>query len=92
MYRRGKREDANKPSMKNLSVSIGSINDSFESLKTMCNDKSIELLKSVDLNDGEYLDVVFWTSDIPELIGTSRIIKNKSGMLSYTLDFSLTTL
>lgn len=58
----------------------------------MCNDKSIELMKTVELNNGEEITVVFWTKGMPELIGTSRIIKNESGEMAFYLDFSLSTL
>ena len=50
-YKRVKREDYKKPSKKKMSISIGSINDSFETLKAMCNDKSDELIKSVELSE-----------------------------------------
>ena len=91
-YRRAKREDCNKSSKKEMSISIGSVNDNIESLESMCNDRSIELLKSIVLNSDENLDVVFWTADIPELICVSRFSKNASGLLTYSLDFSLSTL
>lgn len=92
MYTRPKKEDTNTPRKKELSISIGKKNDSFETLKTMCNDKSIELMESVELNNGEEMEVTFWTADIPELIGKSKIVKNDAGILSFTLNFSSTTL
>ena len=46
-------------SKKEMSIGIGSVNDSFESLRRMCNDKSNELIKSLDLNAGEEMEVVF---------------------------------
>lgn len=91
-YRRAKKEDSIKSSKKAMSIGIGSVNDSFESLQIMCNDKSNELIKSVDLNAGEEMEVVFWTADIPELICVSKITKSESGMLSYRLDYTLSTL
>lgn len=91
-YRRAKKEDSIKSSKKLMSIGIGSVNDSFESLQVMCNDKSNELIKSVDLNAGEEMEVVFWTADIPELICVSKITKSESGMLSYQLDYTLSTL
>lgn len=89
-YQRPKREDAVKsaPEYLPIHIGIGSVDDSFESLKTMCNDKSIELMKSLDLNVGETMKVVFWTEDIPELIGISQFTKDKNGMVSFNLDFS----
>lgn len=91
-YRRAKREDAIKPSKKELSVSIGSVDDSFESLQTMCNDKANELIKSVELENGEEMQVVFWTEDLPELIGIANITKNDAGLMTYSMDYSQTTL
>ena len=95
-YRRAKREDAIKPQKKELTINIGSANDSFETLQQMCNDKSNELLKSVELGTGEEMEVIFWTGDTgfeaPELIGISKITKSATGQMSYSLDFSLTTL
>ena len=91
-YKRAKREDVVKSEHKELSIHIGSVNDSFESLQAMCNDKSNELLKSIELSVGEEMEVVFWTSDFPELIGVSKFTKNESGLLTFSLDYSLTTL
>ncbi len=91
-YKRAKREDFQKSSKQELSISIGSVNDSFETLKAMCNDISNDLIKSVELSGDEELVVVFWTKDFPELIGTSTIKNNESNLLTYTLDFSLSTL
>lgn len=91
-YRRAKKEESIKSSRKEMSIGIGSVNDSFESLQAMCNDKSNELIKTVDLNAGEEMEVVFWTADIPELICVSKITKSESGMLSYRLDYTLSTL
>lgn len=91
-YHRAKREDAEKPEKKEMAVRLGNEDDSFESLVAMCNDKSNEIMKSVDLNDGEELEVQFWTNGIPELIGISTITKNEAGMLMFHFDDSLTTL
>ncbi|MBD5245749.1 MAG: hypothetical protein HDS55_03255 [Barnesiella sp.] len=92
-YRRAKREDAIKPSKKEMSISLGSSRDSFEELQTMCNNKANELTKSVELNIGEEMNVVFWTTDLfAELIGVAKIEKNSSGMITYSLDFSESTL
>lgn len=91
-YHRAKREDAIKPSKKELSIHIGSVNDSRESLQVMCNDKANELIKTVQLEQGEKMQVFFWTKDIPELIGTANIIMNDGGLLTYSLNYSLSTL
>ena len=92
LYRRAKKEVAIKQPSKEISVSIGSIENSFESLKTMCNDKSNELIKTIELEKGEEIQIVFWTEDIPELIGVAKVIKNDNGLISYSMDYSLTTL
>lgn len=91
-YHRAKREDAKKLPKKELSVHIGSVKDDFESLQTMCNDKANELIKTLSLKQGEEMQVVFWTEDIPELIGVANIIMNDTGLMTYSMDYSLTTL
>lgn len=91
-YHRTKREDAIKPPKKALSVPIGNVKDGFESLQTMCNDKANELIKTLSLEKGEEMQVVFWTEDIPELIGIANITINDAGLMTYSMDYSLTTL
>ncbi len=91
-YHRAKREDAIKPPKKELSVHIGSIKDDFESLQAMCNDKANELIKTLCLELGDEMQVVFWTEDIPELIGIANITTNDSGLITYSMDYSLSTL
>lgn len=44
-----KKEDDIMSSLHELSISLGSINDSFDSLKAMCNDKASELKDSIEL-------------------------------------------
>lgn len=75
-----------------MQINLGSIYDSVETLKLMCHDKSNELVNSIHLEDGEEREIVFWTNDIPELIGVSKINKNESGILVYHLDFKSSTL
>lgn len=91
-YRRAKREDFIKPIKKEMSIKLGNSNDSFEKLQALCNDKANELLKTVELNIGEEMVVVFWTMDIAELIGVAKIYKNNSSTMTYSLDFSESTL
>lgn len=91
-YRRAKKEDSIQPSSKEMTIKIGSVKDSFMSLKTMCNDKSVELQKTLQLNNEDKLDVVFWTADIPELIGISTFTKNKDGLISFNLNCDESTL
>ena len=91
-YRRAKKEDAPKPSKHELSFSLGSVNDSFDSLKAMCNDKANELKDSIELEKGGKLQVVFWTDDIPELVGVADFFKNENGLIVYSIDYSLRTI
>lgn len=91
-YHRAKREDYIKPQKQHMSISIGRVKDGYESLVTMCNDKSAELLKTIDLGDSEEMEVVFWTDDFPELIGISLFTKNEAGLLMFTFDASQSTL
>ena len=78
--------------MKKIALSLGSKYDSFDYLKQLCNDKSVELLKTIEVNEDNKIDVVFWTEDIPELIGVSHFIKDERGEISFSLDFNETTL
>ncbi len=91
-YKRSKREDNVLPAKHQMDISIGSVEDSFEDLKVKCNDISNELIKSVNLADGDELTVVFWTEDFPELIGISTITKNGAGENIYSMDYSNSTI
>lgn len=91
-YKRPKKEEALKPSKTIMSINFGSVNDSIESLRSMCNDKSNELIKTIDLGHEKEMEVVFWTSDLAEIIGSATITKDEGGQLSYSLDFSGSTL
>ncbi len=91
-YTRAKREDAVKPSKRRMQFSIGNVWNSLKDLNIMCNDKANEVIKYVELRDGEELEVVFWTEDIPELICIAKISKNEFGLPVYTLDYSQSTL
>lgn len=91
-YRRAKKEDAIKPSNYELSISLGSVNDSLDILKTLCNDKACELKDSIELEKGKKLQVVFWTGDFPELIGVADFFKNENGLIVYSIDYSLSTI
>ena len=91
-YRRAKKEDGIKPSNHELSIHVGSVKDSFDSLKAMCNDKAYELKESIDLEKGDKLQVVFWTEDIPELIGVADFFKNENDLIVYSIDYSSRTI
>lgn len=75
-----------------LSISLGSVKDSLDYLKQLCNDKSVELLKTIELNEDNKIDVAFWTEDIPELIGVSHFVKDEKGRISFRIDFEGGTL
>lgn len=91
-YRRAKKEDSNTPLNHELSIYLGSVNDSFDSLKAMCNDKAYELKNRLEKEKWNNKRVVFWTEDIPELIGIAEFFKNENGIILYSIDFSLTTI
>ena len=91
-YRRAKREDYIEPRSQKMSISIGSVKDDYESLITLCKDKSVELLKIIDLGDSEEMAVVFGTEDFPEIIGVSTFSKNDAGLLTFSFDDSESTL
>lgn len=92
-YHRLKREDAKESfKTKKMSIKIGNVTDSIESLKIMCNDKSVELLKSIELKNGEELEVEFWTKKIPEIIGVAKFTKDESDQISFSIDYSQSTL
>lgn len=92
MYKRAKREDFFKEESKVMSVNIGTTKDSYDELCKMCNDKSIEMLRSLDLSANAKVQVTFWTSDFPELIGVSTFNYNAAGYHTYSFDNSCTTL
>lgn len=77
---------------RSLSFSLGSVNDSLDYLKQLCNDKSVELLKTIEVNEDNKIDVEFWTEDKPELIGVSHFVKNDNGYIQFSLDLTETTL
>lgn len=91
-YRRAKREDSLKPSTIQEIYHIGSVEDSFESLQTMCNDASCELLDSIKVSEGQTVEVIFITEDFPELIGISTFTRNENGLLVFKLSFDQSTL
>ncbi|MBO4977791.1 MAG: hypothetical protein J6C67_03635 [Muribaculaceae bacterium] len=91
-YKRAKKEETIKPLKKMLSIEVGSVKDSFESLQSMCNDKANELIKTVEVEPGEQMQVEFWTEDIPEFIGVANISVNHAGLITYSMDYSETTL
>ena len=92
-YHRAKREDANKSSQRKITIRIGCAMCDYEFLESLCKDKSIELMKTIELDNGEEIEVEFWTASLPaELIGISTIRKSKDGVMSFFFDGSETTL
>lgn len=96
MYKRAKKpsEKANKTKNKshNLSFHFGKESDGFEILMQECNDKSVDLLKSIEVREGETVDVAFWTDEpFSELICVSHFIKDTNGNISFSLDPSEST-
>ncbi len=90
-YRRPKREELSQP-IKTTTIHIGSVSDTKESLAIQCYDKSIEMLYSIHLTKNEKHNVVFWTSDIGELICVAKFMANNDGIVSFSLDFTESTL
>lgn len=95
MYHRAKKEDSKKGMVLPMYVCLGSYKDSFDDLQVMCNNKCIELTKTLDLELNEDKHVSFWTADPnlpPELIGTADFTKDLHGNISFRLDYSRRTL
>lgn len=90
-YRRPKREELSQP-IKTTTIHIGSVSDTKESLAIQCHDKSIEMLYSIHLTKNEKHNVVFWTSDIGDLICVAKFMANNDGIVSFSLDFTESTL
>lgn len=92
-YHRPKREEVKKSPKCSITIELGSSTDGLQVLKPMCNDTINHLAKTLDLKDGEEQEVVLWTSfGIPELIGIATISKNNDGLITYSIDYSQSTL
>lgn len=74
------------------SIHCGSTDDSFESLKKMCELEASKLCPTLDVRFGEIIEIPFWTSDFPELICVGKFSLTNDGIVKYELDFSESTL
>lgn len=75
-----------------LSVACGKTTDTFETLKTLCEEKAKDLSRSIDFSLQSTVEVPFWTENFPELICVGKFTKDENGKISYKLDFSQSTL
>lgn len=78
--------------MQDLQIKFGKHSDSFEYLKSLTEEKAKEISNSLIIENGNKKSVTFWTADIPELIAVVNYEKNQNGDVSYTIDYSQTTL
>ena len=78
--------------MKDITISLGSVNDSYERLRSLTEQKTRDLVEKINLDKGETIKVPVWTADIPELIAVVTFEKDKSGVVKYTIDDSMNTL
>ena len=92
-YHRAKRQDFNKSPEKQMEIILGHRTDSIVTLKQLCNDKSLELLCSLEMDEGEQIKVLFCTDDnMPsELIGISTFYKTNEN-ITFTFSLDETTL
>jgi len=74
------------------SIKCGNVTDGFDKLQDICKKEAEKLLATIDVPDNKVVSVPFWTSDIPELIGVAKFIRNEDGNIVYDLDFSESTL
>lgn len=75
-----------------LSIKCGKTTDSFENLKQLCKTKAKELSTTIQIDNESKVTVPFWTANFPELICVGVFYKNESGLVTYELDFSQSTL
>lgn len=78
--------------MKDITISLGSVNDSYERLRSLTEQKTRDLVEKINLDKGETIKIPVWTADIPELIAVVTFEKDKSGVVKYTIDDSMNTL
>ena len=92
MYKRTERQEESESKNKVLNISLGSIKCDSKKLLQECNDNSVELLKTIDIEIGEFKDVCYWTEDFLELICVSRFHKDQNGSISFRISTELSTL
>lgn len=75
-----------------ICVKCGTINDSFDDLKKLCENKAEKLLETIDVSNPENTHVAFWTTGVAELICIANFFKDEDGAIHYELDFTQSTL
>lgn len=75
-----------------LTIHCGKTTNSFEELRSLCEQHSNELKLQLNISAHEKVIVKFWTEDFPELICFGTFKKNDLGKTTFTLDFSESTL
>ena len=73
------------------SIRCGHAEDSFEALKKACEKEANNLCVTLNLAQGDVVEIPFWTSDFPDLICVGKFSKSDKGV-TYELDFSESTL
>ena len=74
-----------------LTIHCGKTTNSFEELKSLCEQQSNELKLRLNIPAHEKIIATFWTEDFPELICIGTFEKNELGDIIFTLDFSEST-
>ena len=67
---------------KSLSISLGSVNDSFDYLKQLCNDKSVELLKTIEVNDDAKIVIRTMAGEVG--VGSVKVSSDKKKIILTT--------
>ncbi|MDY0988724.1 hypothetical protein SOM12_14935 [Flavobacterium sp. CFBP9031] len=75
-----------------ISISCGKTTDDYSKLQKMCEEKAMELAKTIEIGKDEIVSVPCWTSDFPELIGVAHFEKDENGTILTRVDFSEGTL
>ena len=78
--------------MKDIAIRLGSVKDSYEHLRSLTEKKARGLVEKIDLDKGETVEVPVWTADIPELIAVVTFERDKTGVVEYTIDDTMSTL
>lgn len=73
-----------------LSVEVGRVSDDFDKLAGLCHLEAERLLKEGKATPG--VKIAFWTSDIPELIGTGEFSDDGAGGLQFNFSDAESTL
>ena len=71
-------------------VTVGKVSDSMEKLTKLCNEKATKIAKTMRIEND--IEISFWTADIPELICVAKFSKAAGNNVTFSLDFSQSTL